>query len=127
MTDILHLDYAEQCSTVNVTLNNGALASVGQFQGLYQIYDPYNGKPSWTLDPYAIWYSLEYGWLIGDLDNIGQNIAEIYATDDYGGLDDINNQWNYYDGSTWVAASPNDININCTCKNFIYKMVHQHK
>ena len=120
MTNIFHLDdYATQCPTVNVTLNNGALASRGEFQGLYQISNQTNGKPSWTLDPYAIWYSLEYGWLIGDLADIGQNIAAIYALDNYGGLDDNNNQWNYHDGSNWVAASPNDINIDCTSKCFI--------
>ena len=117
MTNILHLDdYATQCPTINITLNNGALASVGQFQGLYQISNQTNGKPSWILDPYAIWYSLEYGWLIGELDDIGQNICYIYANDDYGGLDDTNNQWNYVDGSNWISASANDIFINCTSK-----------
>ena len=129
MNNFFYLVYAEQCSTaVIVTLKNGALASQGSLQGMYQISDPINGKQSWTLNPYAIWYSLEYGWLIGNLDNIGENVCSIYANDDYGGLDDTNNQWNYWDGSNWIPASANDIFINCTSKIFfqnkcLYKLL----
>ena len=94
------------------------MAFVGLFQGMYHISDAINGKESWTSNSHAIWYSLEYGWLIGDLDNIGENVCYIYANDDYGGLDDTNNQWNYHDGSSWIPASANDIFINCTSKNF---------
>ena len=81
---------------------------------MYQIADPINGKQSWTLDPYAIWYSLEWGWLIGELDDIGEDVCAFYAFDDYGGLDDTNNQWNYWDGSNWISAGANDVNITCT-------------
>ena len=120
-------DADEQCSMVIVTLKNGALASQGSMQGIYQISDRINGKPSWTSVSNAIpswtsvsnaiWYSLNFGWLIGTQDNIGGDICRIYGADDYGGLDDTNNQWNYYDGSDWVLATPNEININCTGKN----------
>ena len=102
---------------VIVTLKNGALASQGSMQGIYQISDRINGKPSWTSVSNAIWYSLNFGWLIGTQDNIGGDICRIYGADDYGGLDDTNNQWNYYDGSNWVSATSNEININCTSKD----------
>ena len=118
MTNIFHLDdYATQCPTINITLNNGALASVGQFQGLYQISNQTNGKPSWTLDPYAIWYSLENDWLIGNLDDIGKGVCYIQAKDDYGGFDDANNRWYYWDGNNWILAGANDVNITCTSNN----------
>ena len=119
MTNSVNLDYAQQCSTVIVTLKNGALASQGSLQGMYQISDPINGKPSWTLDPYAIWYSLEYGWLIGRLDYIGQNVCKFYASDDCGELDDSNNQWYYGVGSNWILAGTNDVNITCTSNNIL--------
>ena len=117
-----NLDYAQQCSIVIVTLNNDALASQGSSQGIYQIADPINGKQSWTLDPYAIWYQSEYDvWIIGNMENIGEAVAVFYANDDSGGLDDTNNQWYYNDGSSWIPASANDIFINCTSKNFFQK------
>ena len=116
MTDFLNLVYAEQCSTAIVTLKNGALASQGSRQGMYQISDPINGKPSWTSNSRAIWYLFNGYWFIGDLENIGENYASIYTNDNDGGLDDTNNQWKYWDGSNWIPASTNDIFINCTSK-----------
>ena len=110
-------DDAEQCSMVIVTLKNGALDSQRSMQGIYLISDQINGKPSWTSVLNAIWYSLSFGWLIGPQYVIGEDLGFIYSADDYGGLDDTNNQWNYYDGSNWVSATPNEININCTSKN----------
>ena len=123
MTDFLNLDYTE-CLAVIVTLKNSALASpwywYDSYQGMYQISDPINGKPTWILPPYAIWYNSEHGdWLIGFLDDIGQNLCTFYASDDYGGLDDSNNQWNYWhswDGN-FVSAGANDVNITCTSNN----------
>lgn len=80
---------------------------------MYQISDPINGKQSWTLSPYAIWDNGYKRWIIGNLHEIGQNVAFIYANDDYEGLDDDNNQWNYWDGSNWITAGANDVNITC--------------
>ena len=98
-------------------MKNGALASQGSFQGIYQISDPINGKQSWTSNSHAIWYLLTDKWLIGDLEKIGEDNAGIYAFDDYGGLDDANNQWTYWDGSNWISAGANDVNITCTSNN----------
>ena len=85
---------------------------------MYHISAAINGKQSWTSDPYAIWYQSEYDvWIIGNLDKIGQNVAFIYANDDYGGLDDANNEWYYSDGSNFVSAGANDVNITCTSNN----------
>ena len=117
MTDFLNLAYAEQCSTAIVTLKNGVLESQGSYQGMYQISDPINGKPSWTLDPFAIWYSLQNAWLIGTLDYIGEDSCDFYTYDDYGGLDDANNQWYYGVGSNWILTGANDVNITCTSNN----------
>ena len=116
MTNFFHLVYAEQCSTAIVTLKNGALASQGSLQGMYQISDPINGKPSWTTDFHAIWYWQGY-WSIGYLSNIGTNTVGMFASDDYEGLDDDNNQWYYADGSNFISAGANDVNITCTSNN----------
>ena len=117
MTDFLNLDYAEQCSAAIVTLKNGALKFKGSLQGMYQISDLIDGKPSWTSVSNAIWYILEYdAWSIATLDYIGDSAAYMFAFDIYGGLDDTNNQWKYWDGSNWILASANDIFINCTSK-----------
>ena len=51
------------------------------------------------------------------LDDIGTNTCEFYAYDNYGGLDDANNQWYYDDGSNWILAGANDVNITCTSNN----------
>ena len=114
MTNSPNLDYAEQCPTAIVSLNNGALESQGSHQGLYQI----NGTHIWTSVSHAIWYHSEFdAWLIGNKENIGEAICGIYAYDNYGGLDDANNEWYYYSDIGWIPASANDIFIHCTSKN----------
>ena len=120
MTDFPYLVYAEQCSAAIVTLKNGALASQGSLQGIYQISNPVNGKQSWISVSHAIWYNLAYdGWPIDSLEYIGEGFGQIFAYDNFGGLDDTNNQWYYMDGSDWVLAGVNDINITCTSKNTV--------
>ena len=110
------LDCAEQCSTVMVTMNNGALESQGSLQGMYQISDPVNGIQSWTSVSHAIWYSLDIlAWMIATQNYIGGNICSIYTFADYDGLDDPNKLWQYWDGSNWITADANDINVTCTC------------
>ena len=91
---------------------------------MYHISDPIDGKPSWTSVSNAIWYKLEYdAWALTPLEAIGGSNADIYANDFYGGLDDTNNQWYYWDGSNWIPASANDIFINCTSKNFLQNKI----
>ena len=119
MTYFLNLDYAEQCSAAILTLKNGALASQGSLQGMYQISDPINGKPSWTTHSLAIWYWQGY-WNIGYLSNIGTNTVGMFASDDYEGLDDDNNQWKYHVGSDYVLAGANDVSITCTSNNIFF-------
>ena len=122
MTDFLNLDYAEQCSAAIVTLKNDVLASKGSLQGMYQISDPINGKPSWTTDFLAIWYWQGY-WNIGYLSNIGTSTVGMFASDVYEGLDDANNQWYYWDGSDydWILAGANDVNTTCTSNNIFFE------
>ena len=82
-------------------------------QGIYKISATVvNGKPSWTSKSKAIWYIREKKhWLIGNLDDLGDNLAFIFAINEYSGLDDQRNEWKYWDGRGWKSAK--DINVQC--------------
>ena len=137
MANSVYLDYDVHCSAVIVTLKNGALATHNSSQGLYQISEPFpyasnplnarqtwtfnmaSEHPYWTSDSYVIWYyhGSTRRWAIGgEAGSVSQAI--FYAFDDFGGLDDDNNQWHYrvYPGLHWMAAGANDVNVTCTSK-----------
>ena len=86
-------------------------------EGSYESEGIFNGKPSWKSDNYAIWYSLEYtGWLIGETfyTKDRKNTGMIYASNDFSGVTDNNNQWEYINGNSWnIPSDPNDIQITC--------------
>ena len=114
---LFYLDYAEQCSTVIVTLKNYVLSEQGNLKGIYQISDPINGKQSWISGLNAIWYQ-QGNWQIGIPDEIGVSVGGIHASDDYGGLDDNNNEWSYWNTDTgWTGAGAIEVSIDCTSKN----------
>ena len=98
-------------------MKNDALSNQGFKQGIYQISQPINGKQSWTSGGNAIWYE-QGDWVIGDLEDIGTNICAMSAIDAYGGLDDDNNVWQYYNPEIgWAYPGENNVRIDCTSKN----------
>ena len=81
--------------------------------------DLINGKQSWTSGSNAIWYWQGH-WQIGSLDNIGTSVSGMHTYDVYGGLDDNNNEWLYWNHETvigWTYAGSNQVSIDCTSKN----------
>ena len=72
-----------------------------------------NGKPSWTAQSTAIWYSQDDNdWQIGDLINIGTDLGVIY-TDGMLLTPNENGKWNYDNGEMWKELDTNDFNIEC--------------
>jgi hypothetical protein len=99
-----------------VNLANEMFNLKGSLNGTYEFATIVDGKPSYVNDYKAIWYdSSNTLWVIGSVENIGQNSASMLAYDGFSGLTDPNNEWLHYFEGSWVPSSPNDINI--TCKN----------
>ena len=73
---------------------------------------------SWINGDYAIWYYPGY-WIIGNLADIGQFLGYMYAINDVYELTDDENEWKYWDGSSWISSSwisrtvASDIQITC--------------
>ena len=105
------------CSTINVNLRNEVLNTYEFLNENYQSATIVNGKPSWKNDVYesAIWYLQSSNiWLIGPLSEIGTGICWIFASNDFSGITDNDNQWLYWNGNAWTSPSyPNDIQIAC--------------
>ena len=78
-----------------------------------------NGKPSWISGDYAIWFRQSGIWIIGNLNQIGQNSAWMYAHKDITELIANENHWKWYTEHGWELA-PNDISVSCqgTFSNF---------
>ena len=107
------LIYSLDCSALVVALKNEVLDNRGILQGTYSVSTTVNGKPSWINGDYAIWFEpSKSNWIFGDLSKIGQDLAYIYASNDFSGLTAIENQWNYWTGYAWKLA-PNDISVTC--------------
>ena len=81
----------------------------------YQIATNVNGKPSWKNGAYAIWYMQNYNyWFVGRLSEIGNAHGFIYASNDFSGITDNDNQWLFWNGNAWTSPSdPNNIKITC--------------
>ena len=72
-----------------------------------------NGQTSWINGDYAIQYYPGY-WDIGYLVDIGSYFVFMYASNDFNGLTDDENEWIYSDGSNWISPTdPTDIQITC--------------
>ena len=97
-------------------MKNNVLYHQGNWQGIYQISDPINGKQSWISGSNAIWY-WQGDWLIGSLEDIGTMVGSMSLFDDHGGLDNENNVWTYWTGYGWFNAGANEVSIDCTSKN----------
>ena len=54
------------CQAIAVIMKNDILATMGYYQGTYQISETVNGNPSWKTSAKAIWHSSDINaWVIG--------------------------------------------------------------
>ena len=100
-------------SAVRITLKNDIREYQGGRAGTYERSTDVNGKPSYMKDDDAIWYDRKDHWVIGSVKNLGDSVGGIKAKDDFEGLTDENNVWNYADDE-WKPAGTNDITVECT-------------
>ena len=82
--------------------------------GRFEISSYVNDKPSYKKGDKAIWYDGVNAWMIGAIDNLGSTTGSLYAIDDFGGLTDTKNVWNFVDNGEWNTTKTNDITIECT-------------
>ena len=114
-------DGGDCCLIIRISLTNEVLNAGYGYNRDYEISILPNGQTSWISGDYAIWYIELYGpgpvvsvWNIGNLHNIGEQIAFMYAYNDFHGLTDDENEWNYWTGSSWTSPiDPTDIQITC--------------
>ena len=106
---------------LTVSLNNEVSVAKKEFTGDYQISKTVNGKPSWKSGENAIWYMAYPNgyWVIGYWNKLGTDYGKFYALNDYGGLTDNRNIWNYTPGTSpgkgWIAQSDSkDVIISCS-------------
>ena len=83
------------------------------YQGIYEISETVNEKPSWKKDDRAIWYTQVHSWDIGPIEYLGTAISTMYAYPNSGGLTDDTNEWKYLDGGEWKTPPTDDISIEC--------------
>jgi hypothetical protein len=108
------------CQNLILILKNEAFEEQGSRQGIYQVSDFVNEKPSWISNKsgQAIWYVQEYNeWGIGDLEDVGTTTRALTTIDDQGYLFPFNitsDKWNYWDGQLWRVGAVDDITIKCT-------------
>ena len=105
---------------VTVSLNNEVSVDKKEFTGDYQISKTVNGKPSWKSGENAIWYDPRGAWIIGYWNKLGTDDGEFYTSNDYGGITDNRNIWNYTPGTSpgkgdWITQSDSkDVIISCS-------------
>ena len=110
-------DGGDCCLIVRVSLNNELLHHLNHFDGDYEISTMPNGHTSWINGVYAIWY-ISGHWSIGPLVYMGTDMGNMYAINDFYGLTDDENEWNYFDGSNWITLTDqSDIQITCVNDN----------
>ena len=64
--------------------------------GRYEKHKEINGRPSYKMDGKAIWYLSNLNvWIIGHIENIGNRVGCFYTKDNFGGLCDSKNVWNF--------------------------------
>ena len=106
------------CQTIIVAMENEALESVGEQQGIFSKSENFNGKPSWKSSlNQAIWYNDLDQWSIGPIDYIGSNKAFLYVESETEEPTANSNEWNYWDGSNWTKSSSKDVSVRCIGKN----------
>ena len=124
MTTIKHLSTkgpidttSSNCSTIQVILKNEPLIKYKSYTyGTFEESDLVNGRKTWknSLSGTAIWYmSSKNQWMIGQGHYIGKDSADFSALDQFSGISDNRNQWNYKDdsGKDKLPTDPNDITV----------------
>ena len=108
------------CSIINVILKNEPHYEHTNYgYGNYNASETLvNGKSYWKNSAYAtaIWYvSSSNRWTIGILDHITQGLGDFYAPNDFSGLTDNGNHWQFKDvnGRWKIPSNPNDILVTC--------------
>ena len=97
----------------------------GEYQGIYDISESVNGKPSWTSQSTAIWYIQDGNtWEIGNLNDIGKPMGAIYTTGILLGANE-NDKWIYSDGKMWKKLDTNDIVIECIARKGINQLIQR--
>ena len=94
----------------------------GEYQGIYDISESVNGKPSWKSQSKAIWYVQNQNiWVIGDLNNIGKPNGAIFTR---GMLLGANDKWNYFNRKMWKKLDTNDFVIECIARKGMYESIN---
>ena len=100
-------------------MKNDIKEKQGSGAGRYERSSVVNGKYSYKKYDKAIWLDNEqHSWMIGDLKDLGSTTGFLYARDDFGGVNDENNVWNYWNGDEWKTSGTNDVTVECTPGTF---------
>ena len=99
-------------------MKNNVLSAQGSLEGVYQLSSTVNKEKSWTSKTKGIWYnSGKRIWLIGSKENIGGEIAGVYAAGILGtGPLNPENLW-HYRNKGWKTDDNKDIKLSCIDKN----------
>ena len=92
------------------------LAHHGECQGTYESSASVNGKPSWTSQSTAIWYSQDYNlWMIGNLKGIGKPSGII-------GTGDLLSNESFVQCLCHGKIDRNDFSLECIAKKGINRL-----
>ena len=109
------------CQKITVSFIKGPLTWHRRREGIYEISNFVNGKPSWITDSQAIWYVPKFkDWAIGYKSKIGTTRRGISSFGNQGNMDPDsvpNDQWKYFKKNHWSKPYSNDINIRCSGKS----------
>ena len=99
-------------------MKNNVLSAQGSLEGIYQLSSTVNKEKSWTSKTKGLWYnSGKRIWLIGSKENIGGEIAGVYAAR-IRGTGPLNPDilW-HYRNKGWKTDNNKDIKLSCIDKN----------
>ena len=115
------------CQTIVITLKNDVFLNQPIYNGtIYQRAGKVNGKTNWisTSNNYALWYTANANWMIGDVALLGSSIGGIlsfgYQERSSCPYNVSTNAWMYagnYQNDGWIIADANDVIIECLTGN----------
>ena len=120
------------CQTIVITLKNDVFLNQPIYNGtIYQRAGKVNGKTNWisTSNNYALWYTANANWMIGDVALLGSSIGGILSFG-YQGRSSCpynvsTNAWMYagnYQNDGWIIADANDVIIECLTGNHRFQI-----